>query len=240
MREDDHRANSSQHSEYRSPIGRFLRQFAEYCPIEGNTFKPVLDPLNESSRHILDTYKYIHEVLHQYVYLGSMPGATNHIDQDIGVVSRDHFKSVGLKSLFKRQPVLGSESKIARCLNEITSSDRAPTAEGLIRLILFAAYLSERVVLTRVEAQNETDAFDIFDALNTTGEPLTAIEACKPMLVRFENESTHADRREPRQRWEAMEQKLTDEYPDTAKRQTEMKTVVNIIRALFRWRETTS
>lgn len=51
---------------------------------------------------------------------------------------------------------------------------------------MFSAYFCDNIVLTCVTAKNEDTAFDIFDALNTTGEPLTALETLKPRVMQFE------------------------------------------------------
>ncbi len=56
----------------------------------------------------------------------------------------------------------------------------------LLRLIIFARYLNHRVAITVVTAGNEDDAFDMFEALNTTGEPLTAFETFKPKVIYLE------------------------------------------------------
>jgi len=53
----------------------------------------------------------------------------------------------------------------------------------LLRLILFSRYLNDRMAFTVVTAPNEDDAFDMFEALNTTGEPLTAFETFKPKVI---------------------------------------------------------
>lgn len=56
----------------------------------------------------------------------------------------------------------------------------------LLRLIIFALYLNHRIAITVVNARNEDDAFDMFEALNTTGEPLTAFETFKPKVIEAE------------------------------------------------------
>jgi hypothetical protein len=53
----------------------------------------------------------------------------------------------------------------------------------LLRLIVFAQYFNNRMAMTVVTAGNEDDAFDMFEALNTTGEPLTAFETFKPKVI---------------------------------------------------------
>lgn len=55
-----------------------------------------------------------------------------------------------------------------------------------LNVLVFTNFLLDRVALTRVEAKNERYAFDIFEALNTTGEPLSAIETFKPRVIQVE------------------------------------------------------
>jgi len=69
-------------------------------------------------------------------------------------------------------------------------------AQGF-RLLVLCKYLSERMAFTVVTADSEDDAFDMFEALNTTGEPLTAFETFKPKVIeaetmaRYENSPSH-------------------------------------------------
>lgn len=52
------------------------------------------------------------------------------------------------------------------------------------RLLVFTQYYLTRVSFTRVKGLSEDSAFDIFDSLNTTGEPLNAYETLKPQILR--------------------------------------------------------
>ena len=61
----------------------------------------------------------------------------------------------------------------------------------LMRLMIFAQYLTKRIGITVVTATNEYDAFDMFEALNTTGEPLTAFETFKPKVIEAEELSKY-------------------------------------------------
>ena len=56
----------------------------------------------------------------------------------------------------------------------------------LLRTLIFARYLNHRIATTVVIAKNEDDAIDIFEALNTTGEPLTAFETLKTKVIERE------------------------------------------------------
>lgn len=53
-------------------------------------------------------------------------------------------------------------------------------------IIIFAKYFLNRVCVTNVTVNDEAYAFDMFEALNTTGEPLTSLETFKPKIVEDE------------------------------------------------------
>ena len=55
-----------------------------------------------------------------------------------------------------------------------------------VNLLIFSKYLLNRVCLTYVTVADESYAFDMFEALNTTGEPLTSLETFKPKVIDFE------------------------------------------------------
>ena len=56
----------------------------------------------------------------------------------------------------------------------------------LLRSLIFAHYLNHHIATTVVIAKKEDDAIDIFEALNTTGEPLTAFETLKTKVIERE------------------------------------------------------
>ena len=58
--------------------------------------------------------------------------------------------------------------------------------QELFRLLIFARFVLHRVAITVVIARSEDYAFDMFESLNTTGEPLTAFETFKPRVIREE------------------------------------------------------
>lgn len=64
------------------------------------------------------------------------------------------------------------------------SSLESEVQKRLLRLLVFSRYLSDCVALTVVRPSSEDYAFDVFESLNTTGEPLNALETFKPQIVR--------------------------------------------------------
>ncbi len=62
---------------------------------------------------------------------------------------------------------------------------------SLVQLISISHYLLERCCFTIIQPKNEDWAFDMFQSLNASGTPLTAIETFKPLVVNtteFNNE----------------------------------------------------
>ncbi len=57
---------------------------------------------------------------------------------------------------------------------------------ALFRALVMSRYMSNRMAFTIVTTHSEDDAFDMFEALNTTGEPLTAYETFKPKVIEAE------------------------------------------------------
>lgn len=59
----------------------------------------------------------------------------------------------------------------------------------LAQLILLSDYLLQRTIITRLEPANQDWGFDMFQALNTTGTPLTTIETFRPLVMKAESQS---------------------------------------------------
>jgi hypothetical protein len=62
--------------------------------------------------------------------------------------------------------------------------DQVASLENTYRLCVFSKYLLSRVAMTIVHGQSENLAYDVFDSLNTSGEPLNAYETFKPFVLR--------------------------------------------------------
>lgn len=74
----------------------------------------------------------------------------------------------------------------------LESLEQEPEAE-LMRLVMFGAYVLNRIALTVVQGKDEDYAFTIFESLNTTGEPLTAFETFLPRVVMAERIGDYQD-----------------------------------------------
>ena len=182
VRESEDERSTRGPKTYQSNIASFLEKYSQHYDRFVNDshgpFRPNLDP-NDS---VSSNYRFLRVQIRNYVD-GAKESLRNS-DNEGEILCCKDFTVEALKSLFDRSNVLEDEDERLKDLRLIgEDSDE----EKSIRLVLFCWYLLKFVVLTRVVTGNETYAFDIFDALNTTGQPLTAIETLKPLVVRREN-----------------------------------------------------
>ncbi len=83
-----------------------------------------------------------------------------------------------------------------------TSEDDYKHVVGLMRVAALAQFMMNKICFAVVRSDREEWAFDVFDALNTTGEPLTAFETFCPLVTQTvghaaypgSDESKHIDR----------------------------------------------
>ena len=217
----DVRAHRQGQSEYRSLVADFLNQFGQYCTSQMNDFSPAID---DSDSHLLVMYRHLGERIEEFVYLGQSATDDQDDDFDPPVLSRNDFALHGCQNLFVKLLETGQHSDVTEVTSEFASS---PESEGLVRLLLFASYLMRSVVLTVVEAPNEDIGFDIFDALNTTGEPLTALETLKPHIARFERDyGDECSRADSDYWWSVLEENVMEPHDSPIQRQNETKELV--------------
>lgn len=76
--------------------------------------------------------------------------------------------------------------ELTACLSEDEDGSIVKKLSYIYFLIGFSLYLLNKVSTVVVVANNESEAFDIFDSLNTTGEPLNAIQVLNALVVSYE------------------------------------------------------
>ena len=128
------------------------------------------------------------------------------------------------RSLFTRlNDYFGDERERDKVLTNIVNHEEL---HRLVRLALFSSYFIHCIVLTRVITEDESAAFDIFDALNTTGEPLTALETLKPRVIAFEETKSRYTGSESEMALSTIDKGLGERYTDTSNKQSETKDLV--------------
>jgi uncharacterized protein with ParB-like and HNH nuclease domain len=188
--ECDCRANSSRDSEYKSLISQFLFNFSLHVrnqvmdedgsqkkdnsyfefdfpdTTEGKAFEKNVQVIKDSIESIFDE-------------------ASDDDSEDFSTnlpLLKD-FEKTGFRNLFDKLPTEQSEA------NKILSycKDSGDDILSILRLLTFSSFFMRGTIVTLVKVNDEKYGFDIFDSLNTTGEPLTAIQTFKPQVIRFES-----------------------------------------------------
>lgn len=166
-------------AEYESPLGRFLQSFAKFVDDDetGGSF-PTPD---EDAVKLCKNYKLIRRLVK------NINNADWYEDMECEQAPAfDEQNKAGYRSLFPQLGrFVGGEDAQQETISNLQKYEEV---RGFVRLLLFSAYFCDYIVLTRVTVEDENTAFDIFDALNTTGEPLTALETLRPRVLRFEKD----------------------------------------------------
>ena len=88
----------------------------------------------------------------------------------------------------------------------------------LLRLLIFARYLNDRIAITVVTAKMRTMRLICLRSLNTTGEPLTAFETFKPKVIEREGFSKYE--RSDSYTWMTEIEKYFDRYTKATEKQS--------------------
>jgi uncharacterized protein with ParB-like and HNH nuclease domain len=178
VRDGDARGRGEKESEYKSTIGKFLMAFSDYYVNQLKQFSfPTVSETAENQR-----FKKNYELIRTTVK--SLSDIEAYEDWESDMLLCSDFGKRGVRALFEKLSVYKSDSERDKA---IAFAGDEGKVEALVRTLLFSSYMTRCVVLTRVETDDVDSAFDIFDSLNTTGEPLTAIETLKPRVILFED-----------------------------------------------------
>lgn len=218
VRDLDTRGDSFQSQELNSSIAIFLSKFDEYIQENtvGNTEFEIPDlGKSRDAKNIERNYK----ILKKFCKHLNDPDWFN--EKDCSFLSEDKIFSKGYNGLWKKnQDVPWNES--AKGYGAIKKRQET---HAYFRTLMIAAYFRDYIAVTTVVTKNETAAFDIFDSLNTTGEPLTALETLKPHVIKnHKNEKYKGSKCE--QSFNQIEQNLDEFYPDTNQKQDETKKLI--------------
>ena len=164
-------------AKYESPIARLIWDYINYTesnPIPDSAFIPSENEDNRNSyKLVLQAFIYLDKNLSKF--------CSNPENYDFPVFDKIFNSDSNFNDLWGGQ--------FPDQINKFVSKKPAQEYKDvccLLHLILFARYLTKQVAITIVTAKNVDDALDMFEALNTTGELLTALETFKPKVI--ENE----------------------------------------------------
>lgn len=170
--------------QYSSPVARLLWEYIQHVK-EDNTKEFVFDPKDEEGARLDDFAPIVSVFKHLRRELKKVCGWTRSRskseDDDQGfpplqeLLTSDAFANAlwgyELAPPIKKFALEGSDDK------------RYEKFVSVLRTLFLCRYINHRAAFTVVTTESEDDAFDMFEALNTTGEPLTAFETFKPRVI---------------------------------------------------------
>ncbi|MCY4428484.1 MAG: DUF262 domain-containing HNH endonuclease family protein [Halieaceae bacterium] len=215
IRSSDYRGSSALVKDYRSPLGKLLWAFAEYSNQEEDEFIPPALGAKVDAHKLGENYQLIRNLVK------NINNREWYEDTECEQVLISDLSRAGYRDLLgKLNDVISDAAEQNRALDYFANCS---DAHDLIRTLLFAIYFSRCIVLTLVTTEDESAAFDIFDALNTTGEPLTALETLKPRVIKSENEKGNFNGSPSEQAFIRIKENLDDLHKETSQKQSETK-----------------
>ena len=218
IRSEDSRGRSKATSEYRSPLASFLDAFSDYFERDEVEFIPPSLGSGVDAKKLALNYDHIKKLV------SNLNDADWYEDTECEQVSITVVERKGYRDLFHRfDDLIRGDAERNKALSQIAKMTQI---HSLVRTLLFASYFSNCIVLTRVKTTDENAAFDIFDALNTTGEPLTALETLKPRVIAFEKSRGGFDGSASEAAIERITKSVDEKYLETSKKQFETKDLI--------------
>ncbi|WP_165832127.1 DUF262 domain-containing protein [Novacetimonas pomaceti] len=177
---DDVWSTKGSQAEYRSPIARLVWSYINHFEArktEVFNYKVLDDDGNHDLQHdtIVDVFRYMRNKLNQLTGKNAAKFEFPDLQQ---IIPNDMFMS----ALWAFPAPVSVKDYVTS-----HSDDKSyGIFSALMRSMVFHRYFNMRMALTIVTTRSEDDAFDMFEALNTTGEPLTAFETFKPKIIEAE------------------------------------------------------
>ncbi|KQV54667.1 DUF262 domain-containing HNH endonuclease family protein [Caulobacter sp. Root342] len=165
---------------YKSPVARLIWTYINHLQATPkDAFKYVLkddEGLTEAGHEsVAEVFAYIRKKLDTF---------TNRKPSDVDFP--DIQQAVQTESFMKALWGYAPPPTVVAFITQESGDAQFPIYAALLRSLVFHKYFNTRMALTVVTTRSEDDAFDMFEALNTTGEPLTAFETFKPKVIEAE------------------------------------------------------
>ncbi len=171
---DDQWATSKELKQYNSPIARLLRQYIDFIQDDNNKKKSFsystdnVEKDKESHKKIKDNVNHFRKLINKFLS-----------ETDLHDI------------IIKKSNLLGVEQTLLDNIKDKLKED--DKAKEIFVLLSVLRFIFQRIFLAEIDAKKEEYAFEMFDSLNTTGEPLTAFETFKPKVVEYATLSKYAD-----------------------------------------------
>jgi len=148
---------------YESPMAKLLKQYIDFTKGDSNKRKKFIFDISGTNN---ENYIVVKQNIAQF-----QKRIDKFLKEDIAVHD----------ILIKNTKLLDIAEELIN--EEILSGE----GKDVVILVLVLRYVLYRVFVAEITAKKEDYAFEMFDSLNTTGDPLTAFETFKPYVVQYES-----------------------------------------------------
>lgn len=168
---DDQWATDDKQEKYTSPIAGLLKEYIEFVGNDSNKRKTFVYSADDTAKD-KESHKEIK--LNLKIFKSSID---NFLKDSLNI----H------KIMIEKSGLLDIEGSIFKGIDE-KGGIRKEISEDqdkkeIFILLLVLRFVLQRVFIADIVAKKEEYAFEMFDSLNTTGDPLTAFETFKPKVV---------------------------------------------------------
>lgn len=187
-------------AKYRSPVASLISQYminikkSTSSSPEQAEFDFSIPDEDLSNNNEMKVFKAAFHVVR--TTLRSLANTKNTKNEDEDEVLPDVREIVSdrrLSERFFRNEVPNEVVQALQVSAEGRKGKEASDLQALVRLFMICRYFLERLAVTEVIVSREEYAFDMFEALNTTGAPLTAIETFRPRVINREGLEHYQD-----------------------------------------------
>ena len=193
---DDVWAGKKERAKYDSPVADFIWKYILFSEEQAQkSTKPKIFNFSGSDKPVSNAFREIKK----YIGLISNPSKLPKKNPPEFLrnflsfsETAEFFGESGFKKFWAFKPNEETSEQISAYLKNDSNSQHKEFCE-LLRLVIFARYLNRCVAITVITTKNEDGAFDMFEALNTTGQPLTAFETFKPKVIERESLEKYKD-----------------------------------------------
>lgn len=169
---EDKWSHTGKQSQYNSPIAFFIRSYIEF--LKSQKDKKTKFMFSDLIKNMSEAFKLVN------INTRYMENRTKEI------ISENRSEKYSTYNDFKHSKDLQKILFGDEFPDDLMSEDLDQKSIELIKLLILSQFVLKRVSLTEVIAKNEDYAFDMFESLNTTGEPLTPYETFKPKVISAE------------------------------------------------------
>ena len=219
VRFEDQRADNQRDEKIKSAIAKFLVTYKHFLDTKETEFSMPNFGDSREGKKIKKNFDIIKK------YCCHINDAKWYDDNDCKLVERRSFSREGYTKLWgKIQNHFDDGGSSA--INTIASHKQVEV-HPYFRTLMLAAYFCDRIAITTVVTDNEDTAFNIFDALNTTGELLTALETLKPKVMsHYKTNNLSYAESYSKIAFDKIGKIIEGDYPATSDKQQETKELV--------------